>query len=56
MNEKKEVKHHTHMDYRKAKVVHYITIAKEEEFIYKGKKITKEDADQLVDRYKDAKR
>lgn len=55
MNEENKEERYTHMDYRKAKVVHFITISREEEFIYKGKKITKEDADKLVDQYRNSK-
>lgn len=42
---------YTHMDYRKAKVVHLINKSKEEEFMYRGKSISKEEADSLVEEY-----
>lgn len=39
------------MDYRKAKIVHLINTSQVEEYIYKGKAITKEEADKLVEQY-----
>lgn len=55
MKEKLESKY-THMDYRKAKVVHLIDALQEEKFMYKGKPISKADADNLVKEYLNRKK
>lgn len=54
MDEKIE-KGFTHLEYRKAKVVHLINIQRKEEFVYKGKKISKEEANNIVEAYMQAK-
>ena len=54
MDEKIEKKF-THLEYRRAKVVHLVNIQKEEEFIYKGKEISKEEANNIVEAYMQAK-
>lgn len=51
MTEETMNKGHTHMDYRKAKIIHLVDGSQEEHFIYKGKPITKEEADVIVDTY-----
>lgn len=43
---------YTHSEYRKARIAHLINIDMEEEFIYRGKSITKEEAVSLVEAYK----
>lgn len=37
------------MDYRKAKIIHLVDRSQEERFIYKGRTITKEEADEIVE-------
>lgn len=49
--EDREKEGFTHMEYRRAKIAHVITFDKNIEFYYKGKLITKEDADRIVERY-----
>lgn len=56
MKEKEEMMRYTHLEYRKAKIVHLININKEEEFLFQGKAITKEEADSLVETYKSDKK
>lgn len=41
-------KEYTHLDYRKVKIIHIVNLAKESHFFYKGKEITKEEADTMV--------
>lgn len=52
MTDKMKDTGYTHMEYRKAKVVHLINEKKETIFIYKGKEITKKKADEIVNQYK----
>ena len=51
MREKAGTKY-THLEYRKAKIVHLINTERQEEFIYQGKAITKEEAGRLVAAYR----
>ena len=49
MTEEAMNKGYTHMDYRKAKIIHLVERSQEERFIYKGRTITKEEADEIVE-------
>lgn len=51
MIEERMNKEYTHKDYRKAKVIHLIDRTKEAHYLYKGKEITKEEADKIVEAY-----
>lgn len=44
------------MEYRRARVVHIVNALQEEEFVYKGKSITKEEANAITQRYIEDKR
>lgn len=55
MKEKFEKKY-THMDYRKARVVHLVDTLQEEKFMYRGKPISKAEADNLVKEYLNRKK
>lgn len=46
----------THLDYRKAKIVHLVNREQEVLFYYQGKTITKEEADAITQRYMEEKK
>ncbi|PWJ19752.1 hypothetical protein ATF84_101296 [[Clostridium] innocuum] len=56
MMQKNDHTPYTHMEYRRARVVHIVNALQEEEFVYKGKLITKEEANAITQRYMEQKR
>lgn len=46
----------THLEYRKAKVVHLVNREQEVLFYHQGKTITKEEADAITQRYMEEKK
>lgn len=56
MNKVEDSGEFTHLDYRKAKVVHLVNREQEVLFYHQGKTITKEEADAITQRYMEEKK